>query len=78
MVDSIVCDDILNQLREEGPLVVQSDNEAYARLKADAPKRVKKSAMSSLIRKRWVKRERPAPEGCSDPGQPITFTYVKG
>lgn len=73
MADAVICDEIVVTLLEEGPVVVQSDGEFLRKVKAHGSRKQVKSALSALIEERKVLRHRPAPQGCSDPGQPITF-----
>lgn len=72
MADTVICDEILVTLLERGPIVVRSDGE-FLRSLGCGTQSAKKSALSSLIAAGKVLRCRPAPQSCSDSGQPITF-----
>lgn len=80
MADQVVCDDILSQLREHGPITVASESEfsEVAGVNVAWSKSEVKQALGSLIDRRMVRRHRPRPEGATDPGQPITFSYICG
>lgn len=75
MADTLICDEILTAL-EEGSATVPTHGAFRTQMGIGGSSKAVKRALGSLIRRGLVVRHRPEPHGCSDDGQPITFTRV--
>ncbi len=73
MADPLIKDEIFTAL-EDGPITVTTHGEFRSAARVHGSSNQVKRALGSLIKDGVVRRHRPAPNGCTAPEQPITFS----